>query len=107
MRKCITSDKKCHFEKMNQADCCCCSVNKTQFFLLVEIKRKPSLEDRHFVTLHILPKGQERFEKIEHDMYYKFKEVFEKIPEHKREQVIKYLRLYREACLAVEESNDD
>lgn len=75
--------------------------------MLVEIKRKPSLEDRRFVTLHLLPKGQERFEKIEHDMYYKFKEVFEKIPEHKREQVIKYLRLYREACLAVEESNDD
>ena len=137
-----TRQLECNFEKMNQADCCCCSVNKTQCFLLVEIgrkpgisvkelaeilridksgvsrfvedlvqkqyvERKPSLEDRRFVTLHLLPKGQERFEKIEHDMYYKFKEVFEKIPEHKREQVIESLRLYREACLAVEESNDD
>ena len=71
------------------------------------VERKPSLEDRRFVTLHLLPKGQERFEKIEHDMYYKFKKVFEQIPENKREQVIESLKLYNEACLAVEDISND
>lgn len=131
-----------HFEKINSADCCCCSVNKTQCFLIVEIgrkpgisvkelaeilridksgvsrfvedlvqkeyvERKPSAEDRRFVTLYLLPKGQERFEKIEHDMYYKFKKVLEKIPENKREQVVESLRLYNEACLAAEDNSND
>ena len=71
------------------------------------VERKPSLEDRRFVTLQLLPKGQERFEKIEHDMYYKFKEVFEQIPEHKREQVLEALKLYNEACMAVEGNAND
>lgn len=137
-----TRQLECHFENMNSADCCCCSVNKTQCFLVVEIgrkpgisvkelaeilridksgvsrfvedlvqkeyvERKPSLEDRRFVTLYLLPKGQERFEKIEHDMYYKFKKVFEQIPENKREQVIESLKLYNEACLAVEDISND
>ncbi len=136
-----TRQLECHLGNINSADCCCCSVNKTQCFLIVEIGRKPgisvkelaemlridkssvsrfvedlvqkefvvrkpSVEDRRFVTLHLLSKGQERFEKIEHDMHYKFKEVLENIPENKREQVIESLRLYNEACLAVENSND-
>lgn len=131
-----------HLDNINSEDCCCCSVNKTQCFLIVEIgrkpgisvkelaeilridksgvsrftedlvqkeyiERKPSAEDRRFVTLHLLPKGQERFEKIEHDMYCKFKEVFEQIPEDKREQVVESLRLYNEACMAVEETSND
>lgn len=66
------------------------------------VERKPSKEDRRFVTLSLLPKGQERFEKIEHDMYIKFKEVFEQIPVDKQEQVIEALRLYNEACERVE-----
>ena len=137
-----TRQLESHLEKMNRADCCCCNVNKTQCFLLVEIgrkpgisvkelaeviridksgvsrlvedlvqkdyvERKPSLEDRRFVALHLLPKGQERFEKIERDMYYKFKQVFEQIPENKREQVIASLELYNEACLVVENVNND
>lgn len=131
-----------HLDNINSEDCCCCSVNKTQCFLIVEIgrkpgisvkelaeilridksgvsrftedlvqkeyiERKPSAEDRRFVTLQLLPKGQERFEKIEHDMYCKFKEVFEQIPEDKREQVVESLRLYNEACMAVEETSND
>ena len=61
-----------------------------------------------FCHLHLLPKGQERFEKIEHDMYYKFKEVFEsKIPEHKGEQALEALKLYNEACMAVEGNATD
>lgn len=67
------------------------------------VERKPSKEDRRFVTLRLLPKGQERFEKIEHDMYLKFKEVLEYIPSDKREQVIESLKLYNEACSKLEE----
>lgn len=67
------------------------------------VERNPSKEDRRYVELSLLQKGQERFEKIEHDMYFKFKEVWERIPEEKREQVLESLRLYNEACLVTEE----
>lgn len=137
-----TRQLECHLGNINSANCCCCSVNKTQCFLIVEIgrkpgisvkdladilridksgvsrlvedlvqkefvERKPSVEDRRFVTLYLLPKGQERFEKIEQDMYYKFKELLEQIPEEKREQVIESLRLYNQACLIVEDNSND
>ena len=136
-----TRQLECHLGNINSADCCC-GVNKTQCFLIVEIGRKPGIsvkelaeilridksgvsrlvedlvqkefverkpleEDRRFVTLHLLSKGQERFEKIEHDMYYKFKAVLEQIPENKREQVVESLMLYNEACLAVEGNSND
>lgn len=71
------------------------------------VERKPSKEDRRFVTLHLLPEGQKRFEKIEHDMYLKFKEVFEQIPSDKQEQVIDALKQYNEACLKVENKEND
>ena len=67
------------------------------------VERNPSKEDRRYVVLHLLPKGQERFEKIENDMYLKFKAVLEQIPEEKREQVIEALMLYNDACAKVEE----
>lgn len=137
-----TRQLECHIEIINSADCCCCSVNKTQCFLIVEIgrkpgisvkeladilhidksgvsrfvedlvqkgfvERKPSVEDRRYVALNLLPKGQERFERIEHDMYYRFKEVLEKIPKDKQEQVVEALKLYNEACLAVEDKSTD
>ncbi len=137
-----TRQLECHIGNINNADCCCCSVNKTQCFLIVEIgrkpgisvkeladilhidksgvsrlvedlvqkefvERKPALEDRRFVTLNLLSKGQERFEKIEHDMYFKFKEVLELIPSDKREQVIESLKLYNEACQKVEDKNNE
>lgn len=137
-----TRQLECHLGNINSADCCCCSVNKTQCFLIVEIGRKPgisvkelaeilhidksgvsrfiedlvqkefvvrkpSVEDRRYVTLHLLPKGQERFEKIEHDMYYKFKAVLEQIPEDKQEQVVEALKLYNEACMVVEDNSND
>lgn len=132
-----TRQLECHIGNMNNSDCCCCGISKTQCFLVVEIGRKPGIsvkeladilhvdksgvsrsveelvqtgfverrpskEDRRFVTLNLLPKGQERFEKIEHDMYLKFKDVFEQIPSDKQEQVIEALKLYNEACLKVE-----
>ena len=137
-----TRQLECHLGNINNADCCCCSVNKTQCFLIVEIgrkpgisvkeladilridksgisrlvedlvqkefvERKPSAEDRRFVTLYLLPKGQERFEKIEHDMYYKFKEVLEQIPEDKQEQVVEALKICNEACLVVENNSNE
>ncbi|MBP3568163.1 MAG: winged helix-turn-helix transcriptional regulator [Lachnospiraceae bacterium] len=67
------------------------------------VERNPSKEDRRYVVLNLLPKGQTRFEKIENDMYIKFKEVLEQIPEEKREQVVEALKLYNEACTKVEE----
>lgn len=137
-----TRQLECHLGNMNQADCCCCGVSKTQCFLIVEIGRKPGIsvkelaeilhvdksgvsrsveelvqkgfveriaskEDRRFVTLSLLPKGQERFEKIENDMYVKFKEIFEQIPSEKQKQVIEALKLYNEACESVEARNND
>lgn len=71
------------------------------------VERKPSEKDRRFVTLNLLPKGQGRFEKIEHDMYLKFKEVLEQIPEDKQEQVVEALKIYHEACLKVEDHSND
>lgn len=67
------------------------------------VQRKPATTDRRFVTLNLLPKGQERFEKIENDMYYKFKKVLEQIPEDKRMQVVESLKIYSDACRKVEE----
>ena len=43
------------------------------------VERNPSKEDRRYVVLNLLPKGQTRFEKIENDMYIKFKEVLEQM----------------------------
>lgn len=67
------------------------------------VERTPSKEDRRYVELRLLPKGQERFDKIEKDMYQKFKEVWERIPAEKRDPVLESLKLYNEACMAVEE----
>ena len=44
------------------------------------VERKPSKEDRRYVFLNLLSKGQDRFEKIENDMYNKFKEVLDREP---------------------------
>lgn len=130
----------CHFSYINNADCCCGEINKSQCFMIVEIGRKPDISvkelaeimrvdksgisrfvedlvqkeyverrpaatDRRFVTLNLLPKGQTRFQKIEHDMYNRFKSILEQIPENKREQVVESLQLYNEACRITEENN--
>ena len=62
------------------------------------VERKPSTEDRRFVILNLTLKGKERFEKIENDMNLKFKEILDKIPVGKREQVIEALEFYNIAC---------
>lgn len=137
-----TRQLECHLGNINNSDCCCCGISKTQCFLIVEIGRKPGIsvkeladilhvdksgvsrsveelvqndfverqpskKDRRFVTLNLLPKGQERFEKIEHDMYLKFRDIFEQIPSDKQEQVIEALKLYNEACLKMEGERND
>ena len=70
------------------------------------VERKPSKEDRRYVELSLLQKGQERFEKIEHDMYFKFKKVWDKIPTEKQEQVLEALKLYNEACMETEKEQN-
>jgi DNA-binding MarR family transcriptional regulator len=67
------------------------------------VERKPSATDRRFVTLNLLPKGRARFEKIERDMYDRFKSILEQIPEEKREQVVESLKIYNEACRITED----
>lgn len=66
------------------------------------VERKPSKEDRRFVILNLTLKGKERYEKIENDMNRKFKEILDKIPVDKREQVIESLELYNAACDQIE-----
>ena len=66
------------------------------------VERKPSTEDRRFVVLNLTLKGKERFEKIENGMNRKFKEILDKIPVDKREQVIEALELYNVACCELE-----
>ena len=61
------------------------------------VERKPSKEDRRYVVLNLTDKGNERFNKIEHDMDQKFKTILDRIPEDKRSQVIESLQLYNEA----------
>ena len=66
------------------------------------VERKPSTEDRRFVVLNLTLKGKEHFEKIENGMNRKFKEILDKIPVDKREQVIEALELYNVACCELE-----
>lgn len=66
------------------------------------VERKSSQQDRRWVTLTLTPKGQQQFEKIEHDMNLKFQSVLDNIPVEKQEQVIEALQLYVEACEKLE-----
>ena len=121
---------ECHLENINKTDCCCCGISEPECFVLVEIgrkpnvsvkedksgvsrtveelvqkdyvERKPSTEDRRFVVLNLTLKGKERFEEIENGMNRKFKEILDKIPVDKREQVIEALELYNVACCELE-----
>ena len=71
------------------------------------VERKTSEEDRRWVALFLLQKGQEHFEKIEHDMNSKFQDILNEIPEEKQNQVIEALQLYVGACRKVEEQKND
>ena len=67
------------------------------------VLRTPSKTDRRSVVLNLTSEGENRFNKIEDDMYKKFKAVFQNIPKDKREQVLEALQLYNEACEKAEE----
>lgn len=57
-----TRQLECHFGNINSADCCCCSVNKTQCFLIVEIGRKPGISVKELAEiLRIDKSGVSRF----------------------------------------------
>ena len=60
--------------------------------------REPSKADRRSVVLTLTEEGEARFNKIENDMYEKFKKVFVRIPKDKQEQVLEALQIYNEAC---------
>ena len=66
------------------------------------VNREPSKTDRRSVVLTLTEKGQARFEKIENDMDAKFGEVFSRISEDRRQQVLEALRIYNEACREAE-----
>ena len=128
-----TRELERNLENMNRSDCCQCSVNTSQCFLVVEIGRnpgicvkelanvlkldksavsraveelvqkgfvvrEPSKADRRCVVLTLTQEGEARFNKIENDMYEKFKKVFARIPKDKQEQVLEALQIYNEAC---------
>ena len=39
----LTRELDCHLENINRSDCCQCSVNESQCFLVVEIGRNPGI----------------------------------------------------------------
>ncbi len=67
------------------------------------VERRVSTQDRRWVTIFLMEKGQKQFEKIEHDMDEKFVEVLKTIPKEEQEVVIRALKTYVEACTRVEE----
>lgn len=68
------------------------------------VERKSAENDRRWVTLHLLQKGQAHFEKIERDMNLKFREILKNIPHEKQKMVLEALQIYTAACIATEET---
>ena len=66
--------------------------------------REYSKIDRRSVVLTLTEGGESRFNKIEADMYKKFKNVFSRIPKDKQEQVLEALQIFNEACEKEEET---
>lgn len=62
------------------------------------VVREPSKADRRCVVLTLTQEGEARFNKIENDMYEKFKKVFARIQKDKQGQVLEALQIYNEAC---------
>lgn len=134
-----TRELECHLANINSSDCCQCSVNESQCFLIVEIGRQPGIcikelsailkqdksgvsrgveelvqkgfvmrrpsdKDRRSVVLSLTSAGQERFDRIESDMYQEFKKVFSYVGKEDQDKVLEALRIYNEACTRAEES---
>lgn len=62
------------------------------------VERKTSEEDRRYVVLNLTEQGNDRFNKIEHDMNERFKTILDGIPKDKRSQVIESIQLINAAC---------
>ncbi|MBP3195998.1 MAG: MarR family transcriptional regulator, partial [Butyrivibrio sp.] len=62
------------------------------------VSSEPSKTDRRCVVFTLTKEGEARFNKIENDMYEKFKKVFARIPKDKQGQVLEALQIYNEAC---------
>ena len=67
------------------------------------VTREPSKTDRRSVVLKLTESGNDRFTKIEKDMYIEFKKIFSKIEKSDRDKVLEALRIYNEACRKVED----
>ena len=67
------------------------------------ILRQPSEKDRRSVVLTLTKSGEDRYNKIEADMYTEFKKVFSKIKKSDQDKVLEALRIYNEACRMAEE----
>lgn len=65
--------------------------------------REPSKTDRRSVILKLTDSGNDRFTKIEKDMYIEYKKVFSMIKKSDQDKVLEALRIYNEACRKVEE----
>jgi DNA-binding MarR family transcriptional regulator len=53
--------------------------------------------DRRYVTISLTDKGDKLYKKIEKDMDQYFKEIYEEIPENKKQQVIESIEILLEA----------
>lgn len=53
--------------------------------------------DRRYVTISLTDKGDKLYKKIEKDMDEYFKEIYEEIPENKKQQVIESMGILLEA----------
>lgn len=66
------------------------------------VNRDPSAEDRRSVVLSLTDSGKARFDRIESDMYEKFRAVLAHVDKGRLEQLLESLRLYNEACSRTE-----
>lgn len=68
------------------------------------VNREPSMEDRRCVVLSLTESGQARFDRIENDMYLKFKGVLSQMAPENQQQVLEALEIYNEACRKAEQA---
>ena len=66
------------------------------------VNREPSPEDRRSVVLSLTDNGKARFDRIENDMYEKFRAVLSHMDPDRLDQILESLRLYNEACSKTE-----
>jgi DNA-binding MarR family transcriptional regulator len=57
------------------------------------VAREIDSEDRRYITIQLTPKGRQSFQEIETGMGAYFSQIYQSIPEAKREQVIESLQL--------------